>query len=148
MVRQAIEQGGCHFGVAEDARPFREAEIGGDDDAGALVELAEEVEQQGAARSTERQISRNAQRRMTLSNAMSITPCPPPFAAGEGSNMGQISVENFSQPGSGFGGNQQSVIALSCRSTSRPHFDEDSLWSPKNFAAWRRSMESLDCARS
>ena len=61
MVRQAIEQGGCHFGVAEDARPFREAEIGSDDDAGALVELAEEVEQQGAARSTERQIAKLVQ---------------------------------------------------------------------------------------
>ena len=38
MVRQPIEQGGGHFGVAEDFGPFREAEIGGDDDAGPLVE--------------------------------------------------------------------------------------------------------------
>lgn len=44
MVRQPIEQGGGHFGVAEDFGPFREAEIGGDDDAGPLVEFAEQVE--------------------------------------------------------------------------------------------------------
>ena len=56
--------------------------------------------------------SRNAQRRMTLSNAMSITPCPPLFAAGAGSNMGQISAKIFSQPGSGLGGNQHPSLIL------------------------------------
>ena len=48
-VGQAIEQRGSHFGVAEDGGPFAEAEIGCDDDAGALVELAQQVEEQGAA---------------------------------------------------------------------------------------------------
>ena len=38
---QAIEQRGGHLGVAEDGGPFAEAEVGGDDDAGALVELAQ-----------------------------------------------------------------------------------------------------------
>ena len=49
VVRQPIEQGGGHLGVAEDIGPFGEAEIGGDDDAGSFVKLAEQVEQQGAA---------------------------------------------------------------------------------------------------
>jgi hypothetical protein len=46
---EAIEQPGCHFGVAKDAGPFAEAEISGDDDAGAFIEFAEKVEQHGAA---------------------------------------------------------------------------------------------------
>ena len=45
------------FGVAEDARPFAEAEVGGDDDAGALVELAQQMEQQRAAGGAERQVA-------------------------------------------------------------------------------------------
>ena len=44
MVRKAIEQRGGHLGIAEDAGPFAEAEVGGDDDAGAFVELAEQVD--------------------------------------------------------------------------------------------------------
>ena len=31
MVVDAIQEGGGHLGVAEDLRPFREAEVGGDD---------------------------------------------------------------------------------------------------------------------
>ncbi len=57
MVGEPIEQGGRHLCVAEDRRPLAEAEIGGDDDAGALVELAEQMEEQSAARSAERQIA-------------------------------------------------------------------------------------------
>ena len=55
---EAIEKSGRHFGVAEDRGPLAEAQVGGDDDAGALVELAEQVEQQGAARGAERQIAK------------------------------------------------------------------------------------------
>ena len=44
-----VEQRRGHLGVTEDAGPFAEAEIGGDDDAGALLEPAEQVEEQGAA---------------------------------------------------------------------------------------------------
>jgi hypothetical protein len=44
VVGQAIKQRGGHLGVAEYARPFAESEIGGDDDRGALVEPADEVE--------------------------------------------------------------------------------------------------------
>lgn len=43
---QAVELGGGHLGVAKDAGPFAEAQVGGDDDAGALVGLAEQMEEQ------------------------------------------------------------------------------------------------------
>ena len=46
MMSEAIEQRRGHFGVAEYARPFTEGEIGGDDYRGALVEAADEVEQE------------------------------------------------------------------------------------------------------
>ena len=32
VVGQAIEQRGRHLGITEDARPFSECEVGGDDD--------------------------------------------------------------------------------------------------------------------
>lgn len=57
MVREPVEQGRGHLGIAEDRGPFGEAEIGGDDDAGALIELAQQVEEQGAAGGAERQIA-------------------------------------------------------------------------------------------
>ena len=38
---EAIEQGGGHLGVAEHAGPFAEAQVRGDDDAGAFVEFAQ-----------------------------------------------------------------------------------------------------------
>ena len=41
---ETIEKCGGHFRVAKDAGPFAEAQVGGDDDAGALIELAQEVE--------------------------------------------------------------------------------------------------------
>jgi hypothetical protein len=37
-----VEQRGGHLGIAEYARPFGEAQGGGDDDAGAFVELGEQ----------------------------------------------------------------------------------------------------------
>ena len=57
MVGQAVEESGGHLGIAEDRGPFAEAQIGGADDTGALVELAQQVEQQGATRGTEGQIA-------------------------------------------------------------------------------------------
>ena len=56
-VREAIEQRGRHLRVAEHGGPFAEAEIRRDDDAGALVELAQEMEQQGSAGDAERQVA-------------------------------------------------------------------------------------------
>ena len=32
VVGQAIEQGGRHLGITEDARPFTKGKVGGDDD--------------------------------------------------------------------------------------------------------------------
>jgi hypothetical protein len=49
VVGGAVEQRSGHFGIAEDAGPFAEAEIGGDEDAGMLVEPAQQMEEQGAA---------------------------------------------------------------------------------------------------
>ena len=55
-VREPVEQGGGHLGVAEDRGPFAEAQVGGDDDAGVLAELAQQVERQRSARGAERQM--------------------------------------------------------------------------------------------
>ena len=49
VVRQPIQQCGRHLGIAEHTAPLAEAEIGGDDDAGLLIKLGEQVEQQRAA---------------------------------------------------------------------------------------------------
>ena len=54
---EAIEERGGHLGVSEDAWPFTEGEIGGDDYGGALVEAADEVEQELATGLGERQIA-------------------------------------------------------------------------------------------
>ena len=54
---ESVEQRGCHLRVAEDGRPFAKAEIGRDDDAGLLVELAQQVEEQGSAGGAERQVA-------------------------------------------------------------------------------------------
>jgi hypothetical protein len=54
---QAVEQSGGHLGIAEDRCPFAEAEVGGNDDAGALGELAQEMEEQCTTRGAERQVA-------------------------------------------------------------------------------------------
>ena len=46
---EPVEQSGGHPGITEHLGPFAEAEVGGDDDAGALVEFAEQMEQQRTA---------------------------------------------------------------------------------------------------
>src|SRR5690606_24395228 len=51
--------------------------------------------------------SRKCQRRITLNNAMSITPMPPDQQPGDDQNMGQISVKIYALRGSDLGGNQQ-----------------------------------------
>lgn len=48
VIGQPIEQGRRHLLVNEHRRPLREAEVGGNDDAGALAQLADQMEQQGA----------------------------------------------------------------------------------------------------
>ena len=49
VVRQPIQQSCSHLGITEHTSPLAEAEIGGDDDAGLLVKLGEQMEQQRAA---------------------------------------------------------------------------------------------------
>ena len=49
VVGQAIEQRSRHLGITKDARPFTEGEVCGDDDLGAFIEAADEVEQELAA---------------------------------------------------------------------------------------------------
>ncbi len=60
-VGEAVEQGRGHLGVTKDGGPFTEAQVGGDDDAGAFVKFAEQMEQQGPARGAERQVSQFVQ---------------------------------------------------------------------------------------
>ena len=54
---ETVEQCSGHLGIAKDRGPFAEAEVGGDDDAGALIELAQQMEEQRPARGAERQVS-------------------------------------------------------------------------------------------
>jgi hypothetical protein len=57
MVGQAVEHCGCHLGVAEDLRPVGKRQVGGDEQRGILVKLADQMEQQLAAGLAERQIA-------------------------------------------------------------------------------------------
>ncbi len=43
---EAVQQRGRHFCVAKDGWPFAEGKVGGDDDGGALIEAADQVEEQ------------------------------------------------------------------------------------------------------
>ena len=56
VMRDVIQEGGCHFGIAEDRDPFPELQIGGYDDTGLLVELADQMEEQRAAGLGERDV--------------------------------------------------------------------------------------------
>jgi hypothetical protein len=57
VMGQPVEQRGGHLGVAEDAGPFAEGKVGGDQRRGLLVEPADQVEQQLAAGLGEGQIA-------------------------------------------------------------------------------------------
>ena len=46
VMGDAIEERGGHLGIAEHGRPLAERQVGGDDYRGALVKLADEMEQQ------------------------------------------------------------------------------------------------------
>ena len=54
---EAVEERRGHFRVAEHGGPFAEAEVGGYDDADALVELAQQMEEQRTARGAEQQVA-------------------------------------------------------------------------------------------
>ena len=49
MMGDAIEECGGHLGITEHRDPFGEGQVGGDDQGCLFVELADQVEQQGAA---------------------------------------------------------------------------------------------------
>ena len=49
VMGEAVEECRGHLGITEHASPFTEAEVGGDDNAGLLVESREQVEQQCSA---------------------------------------------------------------------------------------------------
>ena len=49
MMGEPIEQRRGHLGIAEDAGPFAEAEVRRDNDAGSLIKLAQQMEEQRTA---------------------------------------------------------------------------------------------------
>jgi hypothetical protein len=48
IMGQSIQQGYSHLRTNKHGRPFREAQFGGDNDTGLLVEPADKMEQQSA----------------------------------------------------------------------------------------------------
>jgi len=54
---EAVEERGGHLRVAEDAGPFAEGEVCGDDDGCALVETADQMEEELAAGLGEGQVA-------------------------------------------------------------------------------------------
>ena len=56
-MRQPVQQRGSHLFVHEHRRPLGEAEVGCDDNASALVQFADQVEQQCTARLADRQVT-------------------------------------------------------------------------------------------
>ena len=44
MTSQPVEQRSCHLRITEHGLPFREAQIGRDDDTGLLVQFTDQVE--------------------------------------------------------------------------------------------------------
>ncbi len=58
---EAVEKGCGHLGIAKDSGPFAEAEVCGYCDAGALVEFAQQMEEQRAARDAEWQVAQFVQ---------------------------------------------------------------------------------------
>jgi hypothetical protein len=57
VVGQPVEERGGHLGVAEDARPLAEGQVGGNDDGSALVKPADQMEQELSAGLSEWQIA-------------------------------------------------------------------------------------------
>ncbi|GCE83515.1 hypothetical protein MSKU9_1656 [Komagataeibacter diospyri] len=54
---QPLDERRCHLRVTKNVSPVSEAQIGCDDDTGASVEAAEQMEQQGATRCAEGEIT-------------------------------------------------------------------------------------------
>lgn len=75
LVGNAVEQAGGHLGIAEHGKPLAEGEVARDDDGGAFVKLADQVEQQLATRARERQISKLIEHRQAEPRELSRQ-CP------------------------------------------------------------------------
>lgn len=56
-MRNAIQQRGRHLGVAEDLDPFPKIEVGGNDQRGFLIKMADQMEQQSFSGCGERQVT-------------------------------------------------------------------------------------------
>jgi hypothetical protein len=65
-VREAVQEGRSHFGVAKDTRPFAESEIGGDDDGSALVEPADQMKEELTAGLREGRVAETRRARRSL----------------------------------------------------------------------------------
>ena len=46
LMGEAVEERGCHLGVADDGGPISEGEVGGEQNGGLFLEPAEQVEQE------------------------------------------------------------------------------------------------------
>ena len=69
-MRNAIQQRGRHLGVAEDLDPLPKIEVGGDDQRGFLIQMADQVEQQCAAGCGERQVAQFIQNHRIHNNQL------------------------------------------------------------------------------
>ena len=54
---KSVEQGGCHLCIAEYRRPLAEAEVCRDHDTCSFIELAQQMEEESAARGAEGQVA-------------------------------------------------------------------------------------------
>src|SRR5947209_8916616 len=57
MMGEAVEERGCHLGVAKHTGPITKGQVGGDDDGSALIQPADQMEEQLAAGLSERQVA-------------------------------------------------------------------------------------------
>src|SRR5262244_552476 len=57
MMGEAVEERGCHLGVAKHTRPIGKRQIGGDDDGSALVKPADQMKEQLAAGLSEGEVA-------------------------------------------------------------------------------------------
>ena len=80
VMGQPVQQRRSHLGIAEQAWPFSECEVSGDDDGGALVEPADEVEQELAAGLGKREVTEFVQDDEVHPSQMLSYPALPPIA--------------------------------------------------------------------
>ena len=67
---EPVEEGGRHLCISEHGRPFAEREVGGHDDGGLFIELADKVEQELTALLCERQVAEFVEDEQPLVNQL------------------------------------------------------------------------------